>query len=167
MPQGSVLRPILFNIFLNDLFFILKNTEIFNFADDTTPHACDTNLELLMHLEHDTTLTVCWFESNYMKLNTDKCHLIISGNKHESLWANIGIDKIWESDNVKLLGVNIDRGLKFNGPMLNICSKANRKLTILSRMSKYWTLNKKRILVRSYFESQFRYCPLVWMSHGK
>ena len=82
MPQVSVLRPILFNIFLHDLFFILKNTEICNFADDTTPHACDTNLhELLMRLEHDTALTVCWFESNYMKFNTEKYHLIISGNK--------------------------------------------------------------------------------------
>ena len=121
VPQGSVLRRILFNIFLNDLFFILKNTEICNFADDTTPHACDTNLdELLLCLEHDTVLTVCWFESNYMKLNTDKCHLIISGNKHESLWTDIWNDKIWESNNVKLLGVNIDRDLKFNGCMLNI-----------------------------------------------
>ena len=55
-----------------------------NFADDTTPHACDTNLDqLLMRLEHDTPLSVCWFESNYMKLNTDKCHLIYN------LWKQI------------------------------------------------------------------------------
>ena len=42
--QGSVLGPILFNIFLNDLFLILKDTDICNFADDTTPHACDLAL---------------------------------------------------------------------------------------------------------------------------
>ena len=54
VPQESVLWPILFKIFQNDLFFILKNTEICNFAD-ATPHACDTNLdELLMPLEYDT-----------------------------------------------------------------------------------------------------------------
>ena len=94
----------------------MKNTEIFNFTDDTRPHACGTKLdELFMRLEHDTALTVCWFESNYIKLNTDKWHLIISGNKHESLWTDIANDKIWESNNVKLLGVNIDRYLKFNG----------------------------------------------------
>ena len=58
-------------------------------------------------------------------------------------------DKIWELNNVKLLGVNIDRYLKFNGHMLNIFSKANRKLTILSRMFKYLIFEKKRILVRS------------------
>ena len=69
-----------------------------------------------------------------MKLNADKSHLTISGNKHGSLWIDIGNDEIWESSNVKLLGVNIDRDLKFNEHMLNICSKANKKLTILIRM---------------------------------
>ena len=61
--------------------------DICNFADDTLPHTCDISFdELLMRLEHDSDLAVCSFESNYMKLNTDKCHLIISGNKHESFW---------------------------------------------------------------------------------
>ena len=50
------------------------------------PHAYDTNLdELLMCLEHDTALIACWFESNYMKLNTDKCKLIISYNQNHRL----------------------------------------------------------------------------------
>ena len=80
-----------------------------------------------MCLEHDTTLMVCWFESNNMILNTDKFHLIIAGNKHESIETDIGNNKMWESNNVKLLGVNIDRDLKFNSHMLNICSKGNRK----------------------------------------
>ena len=126
----------------------MKNTEICNFADDTTPHACDTNLDqLLMRLEHDTALTVCWFESNYMKLNTDKCYLIVCGNKHENLWTDIENDKIWESFKIKymkLLGVNIDRDLKFNGHKLNICSEANRELTIFSRLFKYLSSEKKK-----------------------
>ena len=58
-----------------------------------------------MHLEHDSALAVCWFESNSMKLNTDKCHLIISGNKHESFGADLGNDRIWESNYVKFLGI--------------------------------------------------------------
>ena len=93
--------------------------------------------------------------------------LIISGNKHESLWADIGNDRIWESNYVKLLEINIDRSLKFDFPMLKVCSKANRKLTILSRMFKFLTFEKRRVLIKTYFESQFKYCPLAWMLHGK
>ena len=113
-----------------------------------------------MHLEHDTTLAVCWFESNYMKLTTDKYHFIISGNKHESLWTGIGNDRKWESNNVKLLGVNIGSDWEFNEHMLNICSKANRK-PIVSGIFKYLTFEKKKIFLRTYFESQCKYYPLV------
>ena len=121
--QGSVLGRILFNIFLNYLFFILKDTDVCNLADDTSRHACDISLdELLIRLEHDSALAVCWFESNYMKLNTDKWHLIISGNKHGSLWADIGKDRIWESNYVKILRKNIDTSLKFEFHMLKVCS---------------------------------------------
>ena len=66
----------------------------------------------------------------------------------------------WESDYVKLLGINIDRSLKFDFHKLKVCSKANRKLTILHRMFKFLTLEKRKVLIKAYFESQFKCCPL-------
>ena len=79
VPQGSVLGPILFNIYLNDLFFLINESEICNFADDTTPYVCEKDVsELFRKLESDTVLIMSWFESNFMKLNTDKCHLLFS-----------------------------------------------------------------------------------------
>ena len=62
--QCSDLRPILLDIFLNDLFFILQDTDVCNFADNHSPHTCDINLdELLKHLERDSALAICWFEN--------------------------------------------------------------------------------------------------------
>ena len=86
VPQGSVLGPILFNIYLNDLFYLTEMTQICNFADETTFYICDKDLNVLINrLEHDTSLAVEWFENNFMKLNQDKCHLLVSGHKHETV----------------------------------------------------------------------------------
>ena len=51
--------------------------------------------------------------------------------------------------------------------MLKVCSKANRKITILNRMLKFLKFEKKRVLIKVYFESQFKYCPLLWKFHER
>ena len=61
-----------------------------------------------------------------MKLNTDKCYLLVSGRKYEYSCAKIVNDKIWESNKVKLLGVTINNKLKFDSHIANICFKANQ-----------------------------------------
>ena len=88
---------------MNDLFFALKDVEVCNFADDTTPFVCDLELNTAL----DKLEEINWFEINYMKLNSGKCHLLVSGHHYEEMFVNIGKDKIWESKSVKLLGITI------------------------------------------------------------
>ena len=77
-----------------------------------------------------------------MKLSTDKCHLLVSGTKYEHNRTKIG-DKIWESNEVKLLGVTIDNKLKFDRHIANICFKANPKLSVLNALASLLTFDKK------------------------
>ena len=168
VPQGSVLGPLLFNIYINDLFWIGEYTEVCNLADDTTFYSSNIDLsELMRQLEHDSHLAIEWFESNYFKLNTQKCHLLLAGCKHEHIWANIGDDKIWESFQERLLGATIDNKLKFNNHITDLCKTAQQKLSALIRHSHILNFDKRRVLLKSFVESQFGYSPLVWMFHDR
>ena len=77
--QGSALGSLLLNIYLNDLFFTPKDLDVCSFANNTTSYVCNKSIQKdLKLLKENIELGLCWFENNYMKLNTDKCHLIIS-----------------------------------------------------------------------------------------
>ena len=102
-----------------------------------------------------------------MKLNQDKCHLLVSGFKYENVWAKIGKTKIWESKKQKLLGAGIDRTLSFDKHSASLCRKAGKKLSVLARLSNSMCTNMKRVLMKVFTESQFSYWPLIWMFHSR
>ena len=129
-----MLGPLLFNIYINDLFYLFLNTDVCNFAEDTSLYACDIKLEdLICNLEDDTLSAILWFEANYMKLNEGKCHFITSGCM-EHLWVKVGDERIWESRSEKLLGVTVDKDLNFNVHLSQLCKKASQKVSALTRV---------------------------------
>ena len=146
--------PLIYNIYLNDLFYLTECTNVCNSADDTTFHACDSYLkDLIIRLERNSLLAIERFQAIYMKISEEKCHLLISGDKDELLWANIGRSKTWENEKQKLLGIVIDRNLRFDEYILPKCKKAGRKLSVLVRISKSMTIERRRILIKAFIES--------------
>ena len=147
---------------------MVESTEVCNFADGSTFFACEKDLNSLINrLEHDSLLAIEWFENNYMKLNQEKCNLVVSENKSENIWADIGHAKIWESPKQKLLVVVIDRDLIFDGYVSSLRRKAGKKLSALARLSHCMSLKQRRVLMKSFKEAQFGYCQLIWMFHTR
>ena len=66
-----------------------------------------------------------------------------------------------------LLGITIDHELKFDDHVNRLCKKASLKLDALARIAAFTNVSKERIIMKSFIESQFGYCPLIWMFHSR
>ena len=115
----------------------------------------------------ETSAKSVWLEYNYMKLNESKCKLLISGNKEEVIIASVGETKIIESYKVTLLGISVDRELKCNDHVNNNYKKAGEKLNALIRICNILPFQKRRLLIKSFIQSQFGYSPLVGLFHSR
>ena len=86
VPQGSILEPLLFNLFLCDLFLFVEEVHIMSYADDNTPYVCSENVDVTLEkLEEVGKVLFEWFSNNFLKANADKCHLILSTDEPFSI----------------------------------------------------------------------------------
>ena len=166
VPQGSILGPLLFNIFLCDIFLFIPNLDIASYADDNTLYSANqTVTDVLSDLQGASTILLKWFKDNEMKANPEKFHLLLS--ETEKFDTKICDKIISNSYSEKLLGVKIDNKLKFEEHVENLCKKASQKLNALARLSSFMRFEQRKIIMNAFITSQFSYCPTVWMFHSR
>ena len=158
VPQSSILGPILFNIFINDLIFFIQETEVCNFADDTTRYSCSLNYKEAAHkLSNDTYIVLNWFKVNSMVANPGKFQMFL-GSKIDNCKITFAIEnkQIKCKREVKLMGITIDEKLTFTKRNANICSLANNRLRALTRIRGYLSKEQTKYLSEAYIISAFK-----------
>ena len=170
VPQGSILGPLLFNIFINDLFFFIEKCNLYNYADDNfLSHVSKSSTEVLDALTLDGKISIKWFNENGMQANPDKFQfLAISSKTENDFQLSLSPDTVIKSEeHVNALGVIIDNKLNFTEHISAVCKKAARQLNALARISNYLDIKSRKIIYQSFVASNFNYCPLVWHFCGK
>ena len=136
VPQGSILGPILFNIFLCDMFFMVDNIDIASYADDNTPYSVGkSQCHLETKLQKASVKRFKWFDENGLKANQEKYHFLSS--LHINTKFSLPACILENSNSQKPLGVTFDRKLNFNEHVTNLCDKTSKKILALARIFLY------------------------------
>jgi hypothetical protein len=172
VPQGSVLGPLLFIIYINDMPVNLRKSFINLFADDTLLWYHGTDFENVCNIvNNDLECLNDWFKCNKLKLNVTKTQCMIiacSKVKINNLLriypeCKIILDGsvIEYTKNVKYLGVYIDEELKFNDHVNIMLKKISKKLGYLSRIGKNLDMQTRNLIFKTIIAPHFEYCSTI------
>ena len=106
-----------------------------------------------------------WFKSNYLSSNDDKNKLLVTNSNPVS--AKVGNEVIKSSKSVKLLGITLDSKLTFKDHVTKMCKKISNKIHALGWVAKYMDSKNIKLIVQTFIENEFYYCPLIWMMHNR
>jgi Reverse transcriptase (RNA-dependent DNA polymerase) len=174
VPQGSILGPLLFTIYINDLSRCLKVCSYHLYADDLQiylPGKARNIGNIIELINSDLQSVSDWAKFNLLKLNPDKTLSILIGTSRmlqnlpqnvEKVTLNgIGIDY---SSKVRNLGLIVDQNLNWNAHTSHVCSSTYLKLRNLHRHRKFLTFDMRKMLVQSLIFPIFDYCDVIYAS---
>jgi hypothetical protein len=166
VPQGSVIGPLLFILYINDIGGAIIHSQVNLFADDTLLSVSGENVdECIMKMQEDLNELSKWLKFNKLKLNVAKTkYMIITSrrrNPSNSTTLSIDSEQIEEVKNLKYLGVQIDNKLDFKEHLNLVVKKIAKKTNFLGRISRKLTSVTKVMIYKSIILPHLDYCSSI------
>ena len=169
VPQGSVLGPSLFSLYINDLPLYVKNScEMF--ADDTSLQSTDTDSHKVVNkLQSATNNLNRWTELNHMSINCNKtkCMYVMTRQKRKKMLSPfpplyIGQHRIDEVESHKVLGVIIDNNLSWSDHLTHLGKRLSQKIYQLTKIKHFLDINSRKIFFSAHILSLIDYASTLW-----
>ena len=170
VPQGSILGPLLFIIFINDLPSVFDSCKVHLYADDTVIYFSNKNPQMVQStLNKELILLNKWMNKNKLKVNYDKTVCMLIGNRHmlqnfDRLDLCLNGYKISQVKTFKYLGLFIDAELKWDVHINNLCEKVGRMISFLRRLRLFVNRRILNQLYRSIILPHLDYADIIWQS---
>ena len=169
IPQGSVLGPILFLIYINDILERIHSDGLL-FADDTKIFKCIKSRDDALSLQTDIDVLEQWSDTWLLKFNPDKCHVLTLGKFENTKYTHrysIYGNELEHVFDEKDLGVKVDAALNFEDHMLEKIKKANSIMGLIRRTFSYLSCNLFKKLYVTFVRPHLEYAQAIWSPHLK
>jgi len=166
VPQRSLLGPLLFNIYINDINYCTSNMVLRLYADDTTSYTSDvSSIALQFMVNQDLSILTTWF--NHLSINNTKTRAMILGSSTSEYDFQVNSINVKVEPTLKILGVTLDKRLIYKEHITEQLKKVYAKTAALKRISRFISVNTMTLLYKTFIVPHLEYCSTLFIGLGK